>query len=169
MHSKFKSSLAAASFMALCLTVPATVHAQAAVVAASDQLSMLESDDPVLAQNKRLVFDMWRTLLEAGQVEQADQFIAEDYIQHNPNVASGRAPLVNFLSNFVQPSPIEDTIPGLVSIVAEGDLVVLSFVREYGDPRDPGDPAKAYTTTWFDMFRVEDGMIVEHWDSSLKF
>jgi hypothetical protein len=31
----------------------------------------------------------------------------------------------------------------------------------YGDPRNPGEP---YTTTWFDMFRIEDGMIAEHWD-----
>lgn len=49
----------------------------------------------------------------------------------------------------------------LVSIVAEGDLVVLSFVREGVDPKDA---SKTYTTTWFDMFRIESGKIAKHWD-----
>lgn len=160
--------LLATSALAFAFLPSTQVLAQAAVVAApaSDQQAMLASEDPELAANKRLVYDMWRNLLEAGHVDQAPRFLAEDYIQHNPNVASGRAPVVEFLSNFVQRKPLEDTIPGLVSITAEGDLVVLSFVREYGDPRDS---TRSYTTTWFDMFRVEDGVIVEHWDSSLKF
>jgi predicted SnoaL-like aldol condensation-catalyzing enzyme len=48
-----------------------------------------------------------------------------------------------------------------VAIVAENDLVSMSFRRECKDPRNPG---ATYTTTWFDMFRVEDGKIAEHWD-----
>ena len=27
---------------------------------------------------------------------------------------------------------------------------------------------KPYTTTWFDMYRIANGKIVEHWDSALK-
>ena len=57
--------------------------------------------------------------------------------------------------------PVPDDIPGLVSLTAEGDLVTLSFVRECEDPRTEGE---TYTTTWFDMFRVNDGVIVEHCD-----
>jgi predicted SnoaL-like aldol condensation-catalyzing enzyme len=49
----------------------------------------------------------------------------------------------------------------LVAIVAEGDLVVLSFVRELDDPNKPGEK---YTSTWFDMFRVENNKVAEHWD-----
>jgi predicted SnoaL-like aldol condensation-catalyzing enzyme len=33
---------------------------------------------------------------------------------------------------------------------------------------EPADPAKKYTTTWFDMFRVKDGIITEHWDGATK-
>jgi predicted SnoaL-like aldol condensation-catalyzing enzyme len=44
--------------------------------------------------------------------------------------------------------------------------VTLSFVREYDDP---GIPGQKYTTTWFDMFRIVDGKLVEHWDSATKF
>jgi predicted SnoaL-like aldol condensation-catalyzing enzyme len=48
-----------------------------------------------------------------------------------------------------------------VSVVAEGDLVVVSVVRELDDPRKPGTK---YTTTWFDMWRILDGKADEHWD-----
>ena len=37
----------------------------------------------------------------------------------------------------------------------------LAFAREHPDPKDP---SARYTTTWFDMFRIKDGKIVEHWD-----
>jgi len=55
----------------------------------------------------------------------------------------------------------------VVSIVpvAEGNLVIISFVREY---REPADATKKYTTTWFDMFRIESGKIAEHWDGAQK-
>ncbi|NBS59217.1 MAG: hypothetical protein EBS65_19685 [Betaproteobacteria bacterium] len=53
----------------------------------------------------------------------------------------------------------------LVSITAEGDLVTLAFVREYPEPQDA---SKKYTITWFDMFRIADGKIVEHWGPAVK-
>ena len=53
----------------------------------------------------------------------------------------------------------------LALIIAEGDLVNMSFVQEYPDP---ADSTKKYTTTWFDTFRIQNGKIVEHWDSALK-
>jgi predicted SnoaL-like aldol condensation-catalyzing enzyme len=73
---------------------------------------------------------------------------------------------VEFFSKISKPEPIQPRIKEpLVSIVAEGDLVVLSFVEE---AKEPADPAKKYTTTWFDMFRIEGGKIAEHWDPSTK-
>ncbi|SEP05970.1 hypothetical protein [Mucilaginibacter sp. OK283] len=44
-------------------------------------------------------------------------------------------------------------------------IVVLSFKDERPDPKAKG---KKYTTTWFDMLRIENGKIAEHWDSALK-
>jgi predicted SnoaL-like aldol condensation-catalyzing enzyme len=73
---------------------------------------------------------------------------------------------VGFFSRFKKPSPIAPKVGApLVAITAERDLVVLTFVRELPDPKDP---ATKYTTTWFDMFRVEAGKIAEHWDPAVK-
>jgi predicted SnoaL-like aldol condensation-catalyzing enzyme len=77
---------------------------------------------------------------------------------------TGRQGFIDFFSKFRKPVPIVDTIKGQgVDIVAEGDKVVLSFVRQYPVP---GDSTKKYTTTWFDMLRIENGKIAEHWDNA---
>jgi len=141
-------------------------HGQVPVQANPDQAKLLASADPRLAANKRLVYDFWREVFEGGHMELADKYMAESYIQHNPTVPTGRAAFIDFFSKFAKPKPIEATVKApLVAIVAEGDVVVLSFVREVAEP---ADPARKYTTTWFDMFRIEDGKIAEHWDGAQK-
>lgn len=147
----------------LCATLwlcPAVTHA--AVEANPDHEAMLASNDPKLAANKRLVYDFWREVFEGGQMNLAEKYLAEGYIQHNPNVPTGRAGFVALFSKFAKPKPVQAKVEApLVSIVAERDRVVLSFVQIAIDPKDP---KKKYTTTWFDMFRIEDGKIAEHWD-----
>jgi predicted SnoaL-like aldol condensation-catalyzing enzyme len=141
-------------------------RAQAPVQAAPDHQQLLASADSTLAANKRLVYDFWREVFEGGHLELADKYLAESYIQHNPNVPTGRAGFVGFFAKFSQPKPVEVSVKApLVSIVAERDLVILSFAQEHADPKDP---TQKYTTTWFDMFRVTDGKIVEHWDAALR-
>ena len=153
--------------LALAAMAVADGHAQMAVVSQADQEQMLASPDPHLAANKRLVYDFWREVFEGGHMELADKYMAEGYIQHNPNVPSGRAAFVAFFSKNIAPQPIEPRVRApLVAIVAEGNLVVLVFVREL--LADPKDPTQKYATTWFDMFRVEGGKIVEHWDPAIK-
>ncbi len=151
---------------AVALIVPLAAPAQLAVVAQPNQELLLASGDAHLAANKRLVYDFWREVFEGGHMDLADRYMAESYIQHNPNVATGRAAFIEAFSKRVKPQPVEAKIKApLVAIVAEGDLVILSFVREGTDPKDA---TKKYTTTWFDMFRIESGKIAEHWDPAQK-
>ena len=133
---------------------------------AQSQKAMLNSNDLVLAKNKRIVYDFWRSVLEGGHLELAPQFMLETYIQHNPNVPTGRQGFIDFFSKFAKARPIVDTIKGpLIAIVAEGDRVVLSFKEVLPDPKAPG---KTYVTTSFEMLRIENGKVAEHWDSALK-
>ena len=140
--------------------------AQLPVKPLASQDVLLKSDNQTLIQNKKLVYDMWREFLEGGHLELADKYFAENYMQHNPNAATGRKALVHYFSKFSKPQQIVDTIKSsVVAIIAEGDLVMLSFVREMPDPTDK---SKKYTTTWFDLFRIENGKIAEHWDCAEK-
>ncbi|MCA0302707.1 MAG: nuclear transport factor 2 family protein [Proteobacteria bacterium] len=148
------------------LAAHAPLHAQVPVVGNPDHESMLVSKDPALAANKRLVYDFWREVFEAAQMDKVEKYMAADYIQHNPMVPTGRQAFVDFFSKIRKPSPVEAKIKApLVAIMADGDLVMLAFAREYPDPKDP---SAKYTTTWFDMFRIKDGKIVEHWDPAMK-
>jgi predicted SnoaL-like aldol condensation-catalyzing enzyme len=107
---------------------------------------------------------MWRTFLTAHHVDEADKFLAPEYHQHNPNADTGLAGVKAYFTALnLKPTPVPDEIPGLVSIVAERDLVVMSMVRQGKDKE-----GKPYTTTSFDMFRVANGKIVEHWDIATK-
>ena len=120
-----------------------TLGAQAPVVGHPDPESLFTDPDPKLHAS-----------------------LFEEYIQHNPAVASGLAPVMKFFGNRPS-SPIPDRKSWktqVVAVVAEDDLVVVAFRREMDDPRKPG--AK-YTTTWFDMWRIKDGKAVEHWDYGL--
>jgi predicted SnoaL-like aldol condensation-catalyzing enzyme len=151
----------AAAILFVAMTAP--VWAQAPVVASSDPESLFTSQDPKLNANKQVVLHIMRDLLEAGHWKDAPKYLSQRYIQHNPNIASGLEPVMKFFG-----SRPENPIPArnawrtkVVSVVAEGDLVVVSVVRELDDPRKPGSK---YTTTWFDMWRILDGKADEHWD-----
>ena len=148
------------------LLASGAARGQVPVVPTADQEALLASADPKLAANKKLVWDFWREVLEGGHMERAEKLMAESYIQHNPNVPTGRAAFIAFFTQHVKPKPVQPRITApLVSIVAEGDRVILSFVHPIVDPKDAN---RKLTTTWFDMFRIEDGKIAEHWDSAPK-
>jgi predicted SnoaL-like aldol condensation-catalyzing enzyme len=134
--------------------------------AAPDQAALLQSKDPKLAANKKLVFDMWRAVVQGGHTELAPKYFTESYIQHNPNVATGRDAMVAFMKSTRPVRPIQPTITfPVIAIMAEGDLVMLATVSHSPDPENPG---QKYAGTHFDMFRIEDGKIAEHWDSVPK-
>lgn len=131
---------------------------------ATDHVELLASDDPELQANKLLVYDMYRTVLQAGHAERAGDFIADDYIQHNPNVPDGRAALEDYVRSTRPERELKPWIElPLISIVAERDLVTMVFVRPEKDAS-----GATYYSTWFDLYRIADGKIVEHWDPMLK-
>jgi predicted SnoaL-like aldol condensation-catalyzing enzyme len=153
---------------AFILAGAARLAAQDPVVAATDPEALFHSPDPKLDRNKQAAYHIEKDLLEAGHWERADRYLTERYVQHNPNAASGREGVVRFFTEVlkVKPKPIPEKLGAkVVSVVAEGDLVVVATVR---DVKDPKDPSKTYTTTWFDMWRFKDGKADEHWDPATR-
>src|SRR5687768_8104997 len=85
-------------------------HAQVPPTAAPDQMALLKAADAKLAANKKLVFDMYRAIIQAGRTDLAAQYFTEDYIQHNPNVSTGRDALVAYIKQTRPVRPMEPKI-----------------------------------------------------------
>jgi predicted SnoaL-like aldol condensation-catalyzing enzyme len=93
-----------------------------------------------------------------------EKYLTERYLQHNPNIASGRDELRRSLLTR-KPRPVAPRLAArVVSVVAEGDYVIVSVVHQLADPKHAGS---RYTTTHFDMWRMKDGKADEHWDGAL--
>jgi predicted SnoaL-like aldol condensation-catalyzing enzyme len=150
----------------IAFSLAGTAFAQVPTAPAPDQAALLKSDNPKEAANKKLVFDMWRAIIQGGHVEMAEQYFTKDYIQHNPNVATGRDAMVEYMKKTRPVKPIAPTILfPVISIMAEGDLVMVATVSKENDPDKKG---ATYLGTHFDLFRIENGKIAEHWDSVPK-
>ncbi|MDO3666449.1 nuclear transport factor 2 family protein [Acinetobacter higginsii] len=126
------------------------------VLAADSPAPTLSKQIPSLAeQNKKIVTDFYEGVFLKHQVKQyADRYIGDQYIQHNPNVPDGKAPFVNFFSQKFSNTPQAKNV--IKKAIAEGDLVVLHVHSTEND----SDRGRAI----IDIFRVENGKIVEHWD-----
>lgn len=163
---KLFQSLAVLGTATICLTSQTQAGSAVTAVPVAAQQQLLASTDPRLAANKKLVFDFWREVIEAGQLDKAYQYLSPDYIQHNPNIADGSKAFVAFFAAFTEQNPVQSQIrQPLVNIIAEGPYVTLVFVQTLADKTQPG---RTYTTTAFDMFRIADGKIAEHWDGMRK-
>jgi predicted SnoaL-like aldol condensation-catalyzing enzyme len=129
-----------------------------------DHAALLASPDPKLAANKRLVYDMYRIVLQGGYAGRAGEFIRDDYVQHNPNAGQGLSGVQDYIRKTRPERPLEDKLElPLINLIAEGDYVMTAFVRPEKDAA-----GATYYSTWFDLYRIEDGKIAEHWDPMLK-
>ena len=94
-----------------------------------------KAEPSVQEKNKAIVLEFFRVVFEAQNAEAAEKYIVEDYIQHNPNLPNGRAPLVKLLKTmWPTPKPVQETMrnPPVV-VVAEGDMVVSRYTTTASD------------------------------------
>lgn len=118
-------------------------------------VSDLKEQQQLEQQNKKIVTDFYEGVFLKHQVkEYADRYIGNQYIQHNPYVPDGKAPFVNYFTEYFKTNP--DAKNEIKRSIAEGDLVVL-HVHSTQNKQDRGEAI-------IDIFRVENGKITEHWD-----
>jgi predicted SnoaL-like aldol condensation-catalyzing enzyme len=121
---------------------------------------------PQEQKNLEIATVEFKDILQYGHTELADKVMAPGYIQHNPNVPTGRAAFVEFFSKIRKPEPIKPEWKNKPTLtLVSGSYVFFMFKRM---EKDPDDPNKTYPAYWFDMVRVDDGMIQEHWDAATK-
>ena len=138
--------------------------------------SALAANTPTEAANKKTVLDFYAALNEADASNSMQQriagivgkYLSPEYKQHTiflPGPGTDREKLIRmFQSRPAKPAAGGTAMPRqrTDAIMAEGDRVMLLTSRDQRDPAT-GELKPSYI---FNMFRVKDGKLVEHWDVS---
>ena len=105
-------------------------------------------------KNKELVLRFLNEFLIGRKVEALDELLGPAYCQHNPLIADNKENLIRYFQEFWNKHPTSDY--HLKRILAEGDLVAIHY-HWVVEPQ-------VFERAIVDIFRVENGKLVEHWD-----
>ena len=119
--------------------------------------SLQAGDCPEKSQqesNKETVIAFYNAAINDKDFEAASQYLGDKYIQHNPLAADGPEGLKTFIE-FAKVNMAEFKVE-FKRVLVDGDFVVVhSHAR--ANPADRGSAV-------MDIFRLENGKVVEHWD-----
>ena len=104
--------------------------------------------------NKRNVVEFYNQALNEKNFEAASKYLGARYIQHNPTAPDGAEGLKGFIGFLRDKFP--QSRSEIKRVFADGDFVILHV----HSVREPGTRGRAI----IDLFRLENGKIVEHWD-----
>ena len=85
-----------AALAVLFACVPAIAQEPVIGVTGAEADALFTSKNPTLNTNKQAAYHIEKDLLEANHWDEADKWLTPEYLQHNPNVKSGRAGVVAF-------------------------------------------------------------------------
>jgi predicted SnoaL-like aldol condensation-catalyzing enzyme len=118
--------------------------------AAAKEPSVLDQ----LARNKQLVLAFYHKLIGEKDYEGARRYMGSEYRQHAPYATDGHTGIAEWVRKFKEAFPQHRY--EVKKVIAEGDLVVLHLHGMNG-PNPHGESV-------IDIFRIENGKVVEHWD-----
>lgn len=106
-------------------------------------------------RNKETAVKFYDMMFNQGKPRQAiEQFVGDEYIQHNPEVADGKEVFIEYFERMQKEYPDKKTT--FKKVIGENNMVVLHCHQQW-----PGD----HDYAGIDIFRFDDnGKIVEHWD-----
>jgi predicted SnoaL-like aldol condensation-catalyzing enzyme len=104
--------------------------------------------------NKKIVVDFYDKAINQKDFAAASEYLGDQYIQHNPLAADGPEGLKAFLE-FAKAN-LQDYHTEFKRVFADGDYVIVHAHAK----RDSEDRGSAV----MDIFRLENGKVVEHWD-----
>lgn len=107
-----------------------------------------------LEANKKVVTAFYEAAINQKNFDAAVKYLGNQYKQHNPTAGDGAEGLKGFIDFLKTRFPTQHG--DIKRVIAEGDLVVLHVHSTRGD----NTPGRAIV----DIFRVENGKVVEHWD-----
>jgi predicted SnoaL-like aldol condensation-catalyzing enzyme len=112
------------------------------------------ADSDRQAANKKTVVAFYEAAINQKDFAAASQFIGPRYTQHNPNAADGPEGFKRFIEFLREKFP--NAHSEIKKVFADGDYVILHVHAV----REPGTRGNAIV----DIFKLENGKIVEHWD-----
>ncbi|HWG26093.1 nuclear transport factor 2 family protein [Actinospica sp.] len=146
-------SIAAAAVAGLAVAATATATAASPSAPSTDQPASGSAGRQAQA-NTKLVEYFSDQLFNDFNLSVVGKYVSPDYLQHNPTVGNGPAALEQFVTGVHAQYPkLKFTT---IRAVAEGDLVFLQNQNVVAPGATPLDD--------FDVYRVDNGKIVEHWD-----
>ena len=106
-------------------------------------------------KNKEIAVAFFNMIFNEHKVAEAFELYADPiYIQHNPLAATGAQPAIDFLGPYLEATP--EASAEIKRVIAERDLVAI-----HNNPKaNAEDRGRAVV----DIFRLENGKVVEHWD-----
>ena len=118
-------------------------------------LAAAQAQKSTAESNKKIVLAFYNMIFNEHKVAEAFKlYSVPEYKQHNPYAATGAQPAIDFLSKYMSQNP--ESKGEVKHVIAEGDLVAVhNHVTQ--NPKDLGRAV-------VDIFRVQDGKVVEHWD-----
>ncbi len=127
-------------------------HLALAVVLSLAAIATAMAADP--ETNKKVVLDFYEKGLNQKDFDAAAKHFGPKYIQHNPTAPDGIEGFKAFIAMRKEKTP--NARSEIKRAFADGDFVILHVESH----REPGDRGVAIV----DIFRLENGKIVEHWD-----
>jgi predicted SnoaL-like aldol condensation-catalyzing enzyme len=104
--------------------------------------------------NKKAVLEFYEKGLNQKDFDAASKYFGPKYVQHNPGAPDGIEGFKAFIA--LRKEKFPNAHSDIKRIFADGDYVILHV---HNVP-NPGDRGSAIA----DIFRLENGKIVEHWD-----
>ena len=118
-----------------------------------DGSTEIKDKDKTVA-NKKLVEEFVNTILVQGKMDQLGNFFdGDNYLQHNSGIADGLSGLGKALEELGKMG-ISMVYNKVHMVLGEGNFVLVVSEGQFGDAH----------TSYYDLFRVENGKIAEHWD-----
>ena len=124
-------------------------------LAACQQQVAEESGPSQQDLNKETVVAFYDAAINDKDFEAASAYLGDKYTQHNPLAADGPEGLKAFL-DFAKDNLSSFKVE-FKRVLADGDFVIVHAHATSGQPDDRGSAV-------MDIFRLEDGKVVEHWD-----
>jgi predicted SnoaL-like aldol condensation-catalyzing enzyme len=133
--------------------------------------AVAESDTPERTAIKRLLIDFEADLarmvrnnnVQDEVVDVMTKYVAEEYIQHDPNaLGQGLPGLIEHFRHVPVGGP---TPPPVVSVILDGEVACVMMRELTPDPVNPGE---TYEWNILTVFRVHDGKLAEHWSTFRK-